>query len=471
MKKDKQKSQSSNGRNSRRTFLKTAAAGIAAPYFVPASVFGGNSPSNRINVGCIGTGNQGLPILRRFMNQADCQIVAVCDVNKGSNGYKDEKHFLGREPAKKEHEAYYAKQNGTEKYKGCDAYNDFRELLDRDDIDAVTIVTPDHWHAYMSILAAQKGKDIYCEKPLALTIGQGRAIADAVKKHDRVFQTGSHERSNPNVKMACEIAKSGKIGEIKKVITHVGTNNKIGPGPGWKGMEVPEGFDYQMWLGPAPDVPYHKDRCLYRFRFNYDYAGGQIANFGAHSNDMAQWGLGMDESGPIMVECLHREFLPEGSLFTTATVTKFRAVYESGVELICETAKPSVQCRFEGTEGFVQVQNKGDNLICSNEELIKDKVSKKDLRANHTEDHQKNFLACVKSRKETNASVEVGQRSATVCNLGNIAIRTNKKVEWDPATETIVGDNAEAQAMIFTDMRDPWKMDELQGAMKVSSAG
>ena len=269
----------------------------------------------------------------------------------------------------------------------------------------------------------------------------------------------------------CEIARSGKIGEIKKVITHVGTNNKVGPGPGWKPMPVPEGFDYDMWLGPAPKVPYHKDRCLYRFRFNYDYAGGQIANFGAHSNDMAQWGLGMDDSGPVMVECLEREFLPEGSLFNTATVTKFRAVYENGAELICKTAKPSVQCRFEGTDGFVQVQNKGDNLICSNEELIKDKVSKEDLRSKHMEDHQKNFLACVKSRGETAATVEIGQRSATVCNLANIAIRLNTKVEWDPVAEKITGNNEEAAAMVFTDMRDPWKMDELSGAMKVSSAG
>ncbi len=451
----------SPGSPSRRRFLKTAATAVAVPYFVPASVFGQNAPSNRISVGCIGIGNQGVAILGRFLKQPDCQVIAVCDVNRGSGGYKDDNQFLGREPGQKMVESHYGKQRASGKFTGCAAYNDYRELLDRDDIDAVTIVSPDHWHAIMAIQAAKQGKDIYCEKPLALTIGQGRAIANAVEQYDRVFQTGSHERSNPNVKLACELVRDGHIGKVKRIVTNVGPHNKVGPGPGWKPMPVPEGFDYQMWLGPAPDAPYHKDRCLYRFRFNYDYAGGQVANFGAHSNDMAQWGLGMDDSGPVEVECLEREFLPEGSLFNAATVTKFRCLYENGTELICQTAEPSVQCRFEGTDGMIQVQNKGQNLVSEPANLVSAKLSDKEIKLHHGEDHQRNFLDCVKSRQQPAAPVEVGHRSASVCHLGNIAVRLNAKLKWDPGREQFVG-NEEANAMLFREMRDPWGLDVLQ---------
>ena len=310
---------------SRRSFLKTTAAAtaIAAPYVVPASVFGANAPSNRITLGCIGLGNQGTPLMSRFLDEPDCQVVAVCDVNRGSTGYKDDKQMLGREPAKQLVEKTYAKRTASGSFKGCDAYNDFREIIHRNDIDAVVIAVPDHWHAVMTIMAIEAGKDVYCEKPLARTIDEQQAMVRSVRKHGRILQTGSHERSNPNVRRACELVRNGMIGEVRRVVTHVGRHNKIGPGPGWKPMPVPDGFDYAMWLGPAPDVPYHKDRCLYRFRFNYDYAGGQVANFGAHSNDMAQWGLGMDGTGPVSVECVYADFLPEGSLFNAATYTVF----------------------------------------------------------------------------------------------------------------------------------------------------
>ncbi len=445
----------------RRRFLQATTAAIAAPYIVPASVLGARAPSNRIHVGCIGIGNQGNLILNRFLKLEDVQVVAVCDANRGSGGYKDEKQFLGREPAKKTVDAYYASERKSGSFQDCDMYGDFRELLDRDDIDAVTIVTPDHWHAYMAILAAEKGKDIYCEKPLALTIGQGRAIVDAVKKYDRVFQTGSHERSNPNVRQACEAVRKGAIGKVKRIITHVGKNNKVGPGPGWKPMPVPDGFDYDMWLGPAPQAPYHKDRCLYRFRFNYDYAGGQVANFGAHSNDMAQWGLGMDASGPVEIECLQREFLPEGSLFNTATITKFRCLYEDGTELICQTDTPSVQCRFEGEKGFVQIQNKGAKFIADPESITEGKMSDREMKLEHDTDHQRNFIDCVKSRETPVASAEIGHRSATVCHLGNISVRLNAKLKWDPVNEHFI-DNAEANKMLWSDMRSPWKKEALQ---------
>jgi predicted dehydrogenase len=433
-----------------------AAAGMA-PYFAPASVFGANPPSERITLGCLGVGNQGALILEKFLNLPGCQVVAVCDVNRGSYGYKDDDQFLGREPGKKMVETFYAKQKGAGDYKGCDAYADFREVLARDDVDAVTVVPPDHWHAPMTIAAANAKKHIYCEKPLGLTIGQGQAMIAAVRKSGVTLQTGSHERSNPIVRQACELVRNGYIGEVKSVLTNVGFHNKVGPGPGWKSMPVPEGFDYEMWLGPAPEAPYHQDRCLYRFRFNYDYAGGQVTNFGAHSNDMAQWALGMDGTGPVEVECLEAKFLPAGSLFTAATETKFRCRYANGVELVCQTAEPSVRAVFEGTEGRVEVENKGQHFKTTPASLADVKL-RDDQLLYKSDDHQQNFLDCIKSGKDPAASVEVGHRSATVCHLGNVAVRMNaKKLRWDPAKEQFV-DNDEANSYIHRAMRGPWQV-------------
>jgi len=448
------------GTINRRLFLKRSAiaTAMATPYYVPASVFGAGAPSNRITMGCIGIGNQGFPVMKRFLQHDDCQILAVCDVNRGSYGYKEPTHFYGREPAQKAVEGHYAKSNGSGSYRGCAAYNDFREVLVRDDIDTVVIVVPDHWHAIMTIQAAEAGKDIYCEKPLGLTIGDGQAMVKAVRKYGRILQTGSHERSNPNVRRACELAKNGSIGKVKRVIAHVGRHNRIGPGPGWKPMPVPDGFDYDRWLGPAPQAPYHKDRCLYNFRFNYDYAGGQITNFGAHSLDMAQWGLGMDGTGPVKIEHVYADYLPAGSLFNAATYTDFRCTYANGVILECRTAVPSVRCIFEGTEGVVRVDNKGQNFLTFPEEIKRSSATTKDPKVYASnDDHQRNFLDCVKSRSEPAAPVEVGHRSASICHLGNIAIKLRTKLKWNPATEQFVG-NDEANQLIHRPVRGSWQI-------------
>jgi predicted dehydrogenase len=406
---------------------------------------------------CIGVGNQGALILERFLKLADCQVVAVCDVNRGSHGYKDDEQFLGRAPGRKIVEEHYARRDGKASYKGCDAYIDFREVIERDDIDAVTVVTPDHWHGIMTIAAANAKKHIYCEKPLGLTIGEQRAMIEAVRENGVVLQTGSHERSNPIVRQACELVRNGYIGEVKRVTTNVGPHNMVGPGPGWKPMPVPEGFEYDMWLGPAQEAPYHKDRCLYRFRFNYDYAGGQIANFGAHSNDMAQWGLGMDRSGPVEIECLKAEFLPTGSLFNAATVTKFRCRYENGAELLCQTAMPSVRAVFEGSEGRVEVENKGQHFKTEPASLANIEL-RDDQLLHKSDDHQQDFIDAIRSGKDPAAPVEIGHRSATVCHLGNIAVRMNAKLlRWDPAAERFIN-NDEANAYLTREMRSPWQI-------------
>jgi len=443
---------------SRRDFLKTSAVAVAAaaPYYVPASVFGASAPSNRITMACIGVGNQGFPVMQRFLNHSDCQILAVCDVNRGSHGYKEDKHFYGREPAQKAVEQHYGKQRDSGSYKGCEAYNDFREILERDDIDTVVIAAPDHWHSEMTVRAAKAGKDIYCEKPLGLTIDGQQAMVKAVRKNNCILQTGSHERSNPNVQKVVDLVQSGAIGEVKRVFANVGRHNMIGPGPGWKPMPVPDGFDYDLWLGPAAVAPYHKDRCLYRFRFNYDYAGGQITNFGAHTLDMAQWGLGMDDSGPIKVKHVYSTYLPEGSLFNAATFTHFDCQYASGVQLKCVTAEPSVRCVFEGTEGLVRIDNQGRNFLTIPEGLKEARFGSNVPEVyKSNDDHQRNFLDCVKTREEPAAPVEVGHRSATVCHLGNIAIRLKKELQWDPASEQFVG-NDEANALLRRPVRDSW---------------
>jgi predicted dehydrogenase len=457
---------------SRRTFLKRSAAALAAvagaPYFVPSTAFGKNAPSNRLGVGIIGTGNQSTIDLPAFLQQDDVQVVAVCDVNTASHGYKSPDQFLGRKPAQEKVLAHYAAQRASGTYRGCDAYRDYREVLGRTDIDVVAIIVPDHWHAIMTIEAAQAGKDIYCEKPLSLTVRQGQAMVHAVRQHKRILQTGSHYRSSPANRFACELVRNGRIGKVQRVLTQVAQNNAVDPGPGWQPMPVPEGFDYDLWLGPAPQAPYHHDRCLYRFRFILDYSGGQTTNFGAHSNDIAQWGLGMDSTGPVEFEDLGGEWPPPGGLFTTATKVHFRARYANGVELVCQTTKAGFGTRFEGTEGWVEYGYKGvqahpATLTTSRigpDELhlpVSNPQRTEESGKYHIADHVRNFLDAVKSRRDPVNPVESGHRTATLCHLGNIAMKLKRKLAWDPVKEEFVGDE-DANRMLDRPLRGPWRL-------------
>lgn len=442
----------------RRQFLQSSVA-VAAPLFVNAKVFSADAPSNRINVGFIGTGNQGMGLLKRFLDADLGNVLAVSDVNEGSLGYKEPDHFYGREPAKKLVEATYAKNKKSGTSSPCSAYSDFRELIARKDIDAVVIVVPDHWHRIMSVMALEAGKDVYCEKPLTFAVSDGRSLIDATRKNNRVFQTGSQERSNPVSMFICEAVKSGKIGKLKKVITKVGYNNKTGPGPGWTPMPVPTTLNYRTWLGPAPEQPYHDDRCLYRFRFNYDYSGGQITNFGAHCNDMAHWGMGLDIGGPSEIECLDAKFLPQGSLFNTATETRFRCLYGNGVELICESGPESVQTRFEGTDGWLQTGYKG--TTASDPSLLVGCPSKPTGTSDPHSAHMANFIDCVKTRQDPRAPVEVGHASAVLCHIANAMIRLFPQTgpgtiaKWDAKSEAFTNNEA-ANKMLIRETRDPW---------------
>ncbi len=348
--------QASTARFTRRRFLGRAACGAAgaclAPSIVPASVFAADAPSNRINVAMIGMGNQSTVDLPVFMEQDDVQMVAVCDVNTASHGYANPKQYLGRKPGQDKVNAYYAKKTGVGSYKGCDAYNDFRDVLRRDDVDAVAIVVPDHWHALITIAAAAAGKDIYCEKPLSLCIWQGQKMVEAVRKHKRVLQTGSMWRSDPLTRRAIELVRNGRIGKVKRILTDVAANNAVSPGPGWQPMPVPEGFDYDFWLGPAPKAPYHKDRCFYRFRFILDYSGGQTTNFGCHSNGLVQWALGEDAGGPVEFENRGSEWPPAGDLFTTATKVDFLARYAERRRTALPHDEARLRCPLRGDRGL-----------------------------------------------------------------------------------------------------------------------
>jgi hypothetical protein len=440
----------------RREFLKTALAASAAwktASLVPRSVFGAGAPSNRINVGIIGLGNQSRIDLPAFLKQDDTQVVAVADVNTASYGYADPKHFLGRKPGQEAVNAYYAKKAGAGRYKGCDAYNDFREILGRADVDAVAIIVPDHWHAIMTVMAAKAGKDIYCEKPLSLTIRQGQEMVRAVRRHKRILQTGSQWRSDEVARRACELVRSGRIGQLRRIVTEIAENNAESPGPGWKPMPVPEGFDYATWLGPAPLAPYHKDRCFYRFRFILDYSGGQTTNFGCHSNGLAQWGNGTDGSGPVEFEDQGSQWPLPGSLFTAPTRVSFRARYANGVELLCQTTKRGFGVRFEGTEGWIEFTTQG--LQTSPKSLGDAPIKRAAL--SRSQAHVRNFLDCVRSRRDPIEPVECGHRTASLCHLGNIAMKLGRKIRWDPKEEKIIGDD-EAAAMLSRPMRAPWTL-------------
>ena len=400
-------------------------------------------------------GNQGFLDMSGFLENDDVQIVAVCDVNTASYGYKTPSQYLGREPARKKVDRHHAGKNRSGRYKGCDAYKDFRGVLAREDIDAVLIVTPDHWHAIMTIMAAQAGKDIYCEKPLALTVTQGRAMVEAVRRHGIILQTGTMLRSNRDTRFACELVRNGRIGELKRILTSVEPNNKTAPSGAWEPTPIPDGFDYDMWLGPAPWQPYHKDRCFYTFRFILDYSGGQVTNFGAHSNDIAQWGNGTEYTGPVEFEDMGGEF-PKDGLFSTATRVAFRAKYANGVELICKTQIPKqYAARFEGTEGWVEAG--WATYKTYPKSLQRSIIGPNEIHLYESRDHYRNFIDCVKTRKEPIAPVEIGHRSASICHLGNIAMMLKRKLQWDPDREQFINDD-QANRMLSRPMRSPWHL-------------
>lgn len=445
---------------SRRGFLR-ATAGVAFPMIVPATALGLGprpAPSNRVNVAVIGTGNQGFNDINSFLQDERVQIVAVCDVNRGSPGYWDSK-VGGREPAKRLVEEFYAKHRPSGSYRGCDTHVDFREVLGRKDIDAVEVATPDHWHAIPVIEACKAHKDIYCQKPLALTIAEGRAMSYAVSKHRVVFQTGSQQRSDSHFRRACELVRNGRIGALKTVRVGLpgGRPDLAKSGDHKKPEPVPTGFEYDRWLGPAPDAAYAPARCHVNFRWIYDYSGGQVTDWGGHHPDCAQWGMGTELTGPVEIRKAKGVFPPD-SLWNTATEFTFEAVFESGVTMIISNAEKS-GVTWEGTEGTVHAV-RGQHTTAPRS-ILDTKIGPNEIHLFKSDDHFRNFIDCVISRAPTAAPVEVAHRSITISHLGNIAMRLGReRLKWDPRTERIIGDD-EAAAMLTRSYRKPWVLPEV----------
>ena len=438
---------------SRRSFLKNTAAVISLPAFVPSSVFGQSTPSNKINIGMIGVGNQGTWDMQAFLGDERVQVVAVCDVNRESEGYWGGA-VGGRENAKRIVERRYARQKRAGTYKGCTAYEDFRELLGRQDIDAVEIATPDHWHALITIAAAKAGKDIYCQKPLSLTVSDGRAMVNAVNRYSRVLQCGSQQRSDYNFRRVCELVRNGRIGKLHTVKCGLpgGTPDYSGgKGISTEPCAVPDGFNYNMWLGAASWAPYCPARCHVNFRWILDYSGGQITDWGGHHPDIAQWGMGTEDTGPVEIKNAKGEFA-KGPLWNTAEHYYFECIYKNGVKLIIsDSVRDGVT--FEGTEGWVWA-NRGVHEA-SSDKILKSVIGPDEIHLYESNNHFRNFIDCVISGKKPIAPVETAHRSITLAHLGNIAMILGRDLKWDAENEQFIGDQT-ANSMLTRAYRQPW---------------
>jgi predicted dehydrogenase len=431
----------------RRQFLKGATVAVGFPYVVSSSALGKAgtvAPSNRIVMGCIGVGGQGTSNMRAFLQKDQVQVVAVCDV--------DDKH-LNRA------EHLVNKKYGN---KDCAAYKDFRDVISRGDLDAVSLALPDPWHSIPAIMAARAGLDMFSEKPMAYTISEGRAICDAVKRYGVIWQTGSWQRSVQHFRFGCELVHNGRIGEVK--IIKVGLPHGNGISDGWGGgtlgtqpVPVPDGFDYDMWLGPSPWKPYSPGRTHWNWRWISDYSGGQLTDWAGHHIDIAHWAMGADRSSPVEITEPSAVF-PDGTdgLYDTAESYRFVCKYREGFKMIVadsEQQEHGMGVRFEGSEGWVHVNRQG--IDSEPKSLLKTRLGPKDIHLYKSNDHFQNFIDCVYSRGETVTPAEVAHHSIMVGHLGSIAIRLNKNLNWDPHKERFV--NApDANRLLSRSMRGPW---------------
>jgi predicted dehydrogenase len=431
-------------RITRRDFLKGAAVAVATPCVAVSSAVGAEArpaPSERVGMGCIGVGGRGTDVMRGFLGNADVQVIAVCDCF-------DDK----RESTQRALERHYAAQLRKGTYKGCTTYRDFRELLAREDIDAVLIATPDHWHVLQGIAAARAGKDMYVEKPLSVNIAEGRALCDAVKRYGRVFQFGTQQRSDREFRFACELVRNGRIGELHTIKVGSPASGECGVEPP---MPIPAGFDYDMWLGPAPRVPYTEKRCQTPFwYFISDYTMGFVSGWGVHHVDIAQWGNGTDATTPVEIE--GEGVFPKDGLCDTATAWEVECKYANGVKMIfADNRKLDQGVRFEGTEGWVFV--KRGAIDANPKSLLSEVIGPDEVHLGEDKNHCRDFLDSVKSRKNPVAPIEAAHHSNSICQLSDIAIRTKRKLMWNPDRERFMND-PEADRFLSRAMRSPWHL-------------
>lgn len=427
---------------SRRSFLRSSALAAAAPTLLPSRIWGAEvAPSERIQIGFIGVGTQGRGLLNNCLNRPNVAVVAVCDVDK-----------TRRDNARKVVETHYAKKGGPGTSNTCLAFTDFRDLLARTDIDAVVIATPDHWHAFIGMLAAKAGKDIYCEKPLTQTIHEARALVESVRKNRRVFQTGSMQRSSREFRRACQLVRNGALGKLQEIHVAIG-------GPG-KWCDLPAeaaepGLDWNLWLGPAPWREYNSvlaPRGVHshfpNWRSYREYGGGMVTDWGAHHFDIAQWGLGMDESGPVEIIPPAEPNAQEGAQVLYADGTVVKHVSGNGVTFI-------------GSEGRIYV-NRG-KFESTPESLVESPLDQHRIQLYDSNDHIGDWLTCIGTRKRPICDVEVGARTVSVCHLVNLAYWNGKRLKWDARKERFIegfGDNA----WLDRPYRGPWTLDNVRKA-------
>ncbi len=434
------------GALSRRKFLNRAAgacAALAIPHLVPASVLGGAgsvAPSNRIVVGCIGVGGMGKGDMGMCLALPDVQVVAVCDPKRTM-----------RDGAKQVVDAHYGKE-------GCAAYNDFQELLARPDIDAVSIASNDHWHVLHALAAVRAGKDIYVEKPLGMSVEEIKTLREAVHRYGRVFQFGTQQRSMPNFRQACELVRNGRIGKLHtiRVSAPSGVAERTGEAT-FPVAPVPDGFDYGMWLGPAPRTPYTPKRVISPHWFHIsDYSLGYIAGWGIHHVDIAQWGNGSELSGPLEVAG-SGVFPAQDGLCDNPLIWDVTMTYANGVTLDYTSDGDRNQhgIRFEGSEGWVYVNRSA--FDAQPKSLLDEKIGPDEIRLPVSTNHQRNWIDCIKTRGRTIANIDVAVRSDTLCHLSDIAIRLGRKLRWDPEKEEFVND-PEANRRLKRAMRSPWHL-------------
>lgn len=435
----------------RRRFLSGSVAAwataLAGPMIVPASAFGADAPSNRITVGMIGMGRQAYHSnLKSFLHSSDVQVVAICDVDAWR-----------LKNAREAVEKHYAKDKRAGTFRSCSAYRDFRKLLARRDIDAVMISTTDHSHVPIAVEAAKAGKDICCEKPLTLSIAEGRALSDTVRRYGRVFRTDSEFRSHSCFQRACELVLNGRIGKVHTIRTGVPAGDVAGtPQPE---MPVPEELDYQLWLGPAPLAPYTVARVHPRHSYSRpgwmrvrDYCEGMITNWGAHLNDIAQWGNGTERTGPVEVEAAGE--YPRDGLWNVLLRFEARYRYANGVELIYNTSRPYV--RFEGTDGWIEADYNTRSVKAHPESILTQPIGPDEIRL-PLKDEKRDFIDAVKTRGRTLADAEVGHRTTSLCQLGHIAIQRGRKLWWDPQAERFTNDEG-ANRLLHRPLRSPWHL-------------
>ncbi len=474
-------------RLSRRSFLRRTAglsAGIAIPWIVPASAVGAQGttpPSERITVGQIGRGIMGAGHIRRLAGDKDLDVLAVCDVDR-----------VRRDEARQHVEQTYAARRPSGQYQGCASYNDYRELLARDDIDAVVIVTPDHWHALQSIDAARAGKDVYCEKPISLTVGQGRRLVEMVQRHGRVFQTGTQYRSITTIRKVCDFVRSGGLGQVKSVFTlWTGLGGFIG-GPRFAnclsaiapektatsyvpmdfalpGEPVPDGLDWDLWVGPAPWQPYNSvyhinpTPGVVPWSFNEDFGVASSTWFHSHSADVIQYALGFEESGPV--EFIHPADGPYPTLTCKyANGTLLHLVDHWGqVHKLYKAVPADARLAgnfggvFVGERGWVTSMSTGGPIEGGPAELFEAmKLTTREVNIGDN-DHHANFFDCIRTRRKPSSHEEIGHRSASLGHLTIIAYKMGRSLRWDPQTETFA-DNPQANRLLDRAMRSPWRV-------------